>query len=239
MARDCSTEYGCGTTLAASAAVQFAELWHLLLDTRRIVERWLARVHPRLEQLPPAKNPDFLGPPDQTCPRASAEVLARAAVVGRREGLYDDVQRGRAAGQSLRRINRETGLARARVRRNAFAERFPRLGRRGLGRSHLDPRLNHLHARYAEGRGNAIQLWRELRAVGFPGTVKQIRRWLSKRRTQLARTTAARYRTWLSSTMTSLRRSLRCPRRRSRPEISCTSPRTSTPTLRRWSRVPG
>jgi transposase len=53
VARDRSTEYARGTTLGAPAAVQVADRWHLLLNTRQMIERWLARVHPRLKLLPP------------------------------------------------------------------------------------------------------------------------------------------------------------------------------------------
>jgi hypothetical protein len=38
-----------------------------------------------------------------------------------------------------------------------------------------------------------MQLWRELRDLGFPGTPKQIRRWLSERRTRPAKTTIRRW----------------------------------------------
>ncbi|GAA0265982.1 ISL3 family transposase ISMex10 [Methylorubrum aminovorans] len=99
------------------------------------------------------------------------------------------MRRRRAGGQSLRQINRETGLVRATVRKYAFAERFPCHGRRGPGRSIHDPHLHHLHAHQAAGCENAMQLWRELRSRGFAGTVKQVRRWLSERRTRPARTT--------------------------------------------------
>ncbi|AYO86427.1 ISL3-like element ISMex10 family transposase [Methylobacterium brachiatum] len=195
VARDRSTEYARGTTLGAPAAVQVADRWHLLLNTRQMIERWLARVHPRLKLLPPITAPAPSTRRTRAYPRAPAETLARAAAVGRWEELYDDVRRRRAAGQSLRLINRETGLARATVRKYAFAEGFPRHDGRGPGRSILDPHLDHLHARQAAGCENAMQLWRELRDRGFPGTVKQVRRWLSERRTRPARTTIWRLKT--------------------------------------------
>ncbi|WP_080577129.1 ISL3 family transposase [Methylorubrum extorquens] len=195
VARDRSTEYARGTTLGAPAAVQVADRWHLLLNTRQMVERWLARVHPRLKLLPPITAPAPSTQRIRAYPRSPAETLARAAAAGRWEELYDDVRRRRADGQSLRQINRETGLARATVRKYAFAERFPRHGRRGPGCSILDPHLDHLHARQAAGCENAMQLWHELRSRGFAGTVKQIRRWLSERRTCPARTTIRRLQT--------------------------------------------
>ena len=160
---------------------------------RQMVERWLARVHPRLKQLPPVAVRPVGTRRTKAYPRAPAEALARAAAVSRWEALYHDVRRRHAAGQSLRQINRETGLARATVRKYAFADRFPRHGLHGPERSILDPYLDHLHARFGAGCENATQLWRELRALGFPGTAKQVGRWLGERRTRPARTTARRW----------------------------------------------
>jgi hypothetical protein len=51
------------------------------------------------------------------------------------------------------------------------------------------PYLAHLEARLAAGCENAMLLWRELRDLGFPGTPKQVHRWLSPRRTAPARST--------------------------------------------------
>ena len=182
VARDRSTEYARGTTMGAPDAVQVADRWHLLLNTRQMVERWLARVHPRLKLLP-AVAPSSPSIRRVTAfPRAPSEMLARAAARGRWEAAYDDVRRRHAEGQSLRRINRETGLARATVRKYAFAASFPRNGMREPQPSMLDPYLGHLHVRLDEGCENATQLWRELQGIGFAGTAKQVRRWLSERR---------------------------------------------------------
>jgi hypothetical protein len=199
VARARSPEHARGIAMGAPAAVQVADRWHLLLNTRQMIERWLARAHPRLKQRPPV--PPSAAPTRRThaYPRAPAEALARAAALGRWEDLYDDVRRRCAAGQSLRRINRETGLARATVRKYAAAERYPRHGRRGPQPSIIDRDLDHLHTRLGAGRGNAMQLWRELRERGFPGTEKQVGRWLAERRTRPAKTAIRRLRTPLAA----------------------------------------
>ncbi len=151
VARDRSTEYARGTTMGAPDAVQVADRWHLLLNTRQMVERWLARVHPRLKLLP-AVAPSSPSIRRVTAfPRAPSEMLARAAARGRWEAAYDDVRRRHAEGQSRRRINRETGLARATVRKYAFAASFPRNGMREPQPSMLDPYLGHLHAAWMRG----------------------------------------------------------------------------------------
>ncbi|WP_238241820.1 ISL3 family transposase, partial [Methylobacterium isbiliense] len=193
VARDRSTEYARGTTIGAPGARQVADRWHLLLNTRQMLERWLARVHPRLKQVLPTTLAAASVRRTKAYPRAPAEVLMRAAAVERWEALYDDVRRRVAAGQSLRRINRETGLARATVRKYAFAPRFPRHGLRGPGPSILDPYLDQLSARFDQGCENAMQLWRELRDLGYPGTPKQVGRWLNERRTRPAKTTIRRW----------------------------------------------
>ncbi len=65
----------------------------------------------------------------------------------------------------------------------------PRNGMREPKPSMLDPFLGHLHGRFDEGCKNAAQLWRELRGIGFAGTSKQVRRWLSEQRAGSAKTT--------------------------------------------------
>ncbi|MCJ2063738.1 ISL3 family transposase [Methylobacterium sp. J-088] len=190
VARDRSTEYARGTAMGAPDALQVADRWHLLLNTWQMIERWLARVHPRLKQLPSPAPTAASSRRTKAFPRAPAEALTRAAAFARWEILYDDVRRRCAAGHSLCRINRETGLARATVRKYAFAERFPRHGLRGPGSSILDPHLDHLKARLNKGCENAMQLWRELRDLGFSGTPKQVCRWLQERRARPVKTTA-------------------------------------------------
>jgi hypothetical protein len=81
------------------------------------------------------------------------------------------------------------GLARGTVRKFAQAESFPERAARAPARSILDPYLTHLEARLAAGCENAMLLWRELRDLGFPGTPKQVHRWLNPRRTAPARST--------------------------------------------------
>jgi transposase len=89
-------------------------------------------------------------------------------------------------------IARTMKLARGTVRQYAQAEDFPERAPRP-SHSIIDPHLAYLHARLAEGCEDAAALWREIRARGFTGTAKQIRRWLSERRTKPARTAPHRW----------------------------------------------
>jgi transposase len=86
------------------------------------------------------------------------------------------------------------GLARSTVRRHAYAERFPERAVRVPPSSILDPYLSHLEARLAQGCENAMALWRELQALGFSGTPKQVQRWVNQRRTAPAKSTPHQWR---------------------------------------------
>jgi len=139
VARDRSTEYARGTTMGAPGAVQVADRWHLLFNARQMLERWLARAHPHLKRLPSSPPLASSTRRSHAYPRAPSEALARTAARGRWEALYENVQHRRAEGQPLRRISRETGLARATVRKYALSDSLPRPGLRGPAPSTLDP----------------------------------------------------------------------------------------------------
>jgi hypothetical protein len=192
VARDRSTEYARGITQGAPAATQVADRWHLLANVRQVLERWLAGAHARLSR-PPSEpgTPAGARPGSRTGPfrRTRAEAAARLGRRARRVALHEEVRRRHAAGEGLLTIGRAMGLAVGTVRKYAYAESFPVPETRPLRPSALDPYLARLEARLAEGRENGLALWRELRAVGFPGTAKQVHRWLAERRTAPARTT--------------------------------------------------
>ena len=121
--------------------------------------------------------------------RTRAEAAARDGRRARWVALYEEVRRRHAAGEKLLAIARVMGLAVGTVREYAYAGSFPVPEIRPLRPSILDPYLARLEARLAEGCENGLALWRELRAAGFPGTAKQVHRWLAERRTAPARTT--------------------------------------------------
>jgi transposase len=196
VARDRSTEYARGISAGASQATQVADRWHLLLNARQMVERWLAGTHARLRKLPP-----LAGDERSSCrrtrafPRTGSEAAASADSRARWQAAYAEVRRRYSAGEPLLSISRTLGLARGTVRKFAYAESFPERAVRAPGPSILDPYLEHLNARVMAGCENALGLWRELRAVGFSGSSRQVHRWLAQRRTKPARTTPPTRRT--------------------------------------------
>jgi transposase len=172
--RDRSSEYGRAATLGAPEAVQVADRWHLLYNLRQMLGRWLAGIHGRLEQLPPVAGEAPPSRRTQAYRRTRAEVAAAAESRARWLARYQEVRRRFQAGETLLAIGRALGLARSTVRRYAYAEHFPE--------------------RLAQGCENAMALWRELQALGFSGTPKQVQRWVNQRRTAPAKSTPHQWR---------------------------------------------
>ena len=112
IARDRSTEYGRGATTGAPKAVQVADRWHLLLNVRQMVERWLAGAHARLRRLPaaPAAGGQSMRRA-RAYPRTRAEAAASADHRARRMAAYDEVRRRHLAGEALLAIGRAMGAA--------------------------------------------------------------------------------------------------------------------------------
>lgn len=155
---------------------------------RQAVERWLHGAHARLRNLPllpgsavrPARR-------DRAFARSTPELEAGAQSRMRWQAVYDEVRRRHAGGEPLLGIARAMRLARATVRKYASAEAFPARLPNGAGPSLLDPYVTYLAERIDEGCENAMALWREIREQGYPGTSRQVHRFVAERRTRPVR----------------------------------------------------
>lgn len=231
IARDRSTEYARAATTAAPTALQVADRWHLLVNVRDMAERWLMSVYPRLRRLPPlpgcaapepmsvdAPPPDVPTAPappvrrDRAFPKTAGEREQSAASAARWRATYDEVRRRHEAGEPIMGISRTLGVAHGTVRRFVRSAEFPERAPHRRQPSILDPYLEHLRARHADGCENAHQLWREIRAHGYPGRPQQVRRWLQDRRRQHAPTAPHQYRRALPTQQSSAAVALPSPK---------------------------
>jgi len=195
VARDRSTEYARAAAIGAPKAVQVADRWHLLANVRDMLERWLARAHARLRDLPMPLGGDGRQPGQRTRAyrRSATDAAASADSRARWLAAYEDVRRRHLAGEALLAIGRATGLARATVRKYAHAESFPERAVRRPGRSILDPFIAHLEARTAEGCEDAMALWREVQGQGYAHGPKMVQKWVAENRTRPARRTPRKW----------------------------------------------
>lgn len=183
-------EYARAAAQGAPQAQQVADRWHLLLNGRQMMERWLTGAHARLCALPEVLSATSAPVRRHASfPRIHSEARAREESRARRVAVYQAMRRRHLAGEPLLRISHTLRLARGTVRKYASAPSFPERAARVPAPSLLDPYLEYLAQRHTEGCENALALWREIRAQGFEGTSRQVHRWLQTRRRAVARPT--------------------------------------------------
>lgn len=184
IARDRSTEYIRGATAGAPNAQQVADRWHLLQNMRQVLERLLTNLRPDLQKLsmPISDTSRQLraGPFQRATPEREASQASRAYWLAQ----YQTVQRLRNDGFNISQITSRLLLDRKTVRKYFYATQFPERARHRAAKSILDVYLAYLHTRRQEGCANGMQLWREIRQQGYPGTYGQVIRWLRQQNQQ-------------------------------------------------------
>jgi transposase len=171
--RDRSSTYAEAAQAAAPAATQVADRWHLLKNLSDAVYKAAARhrrcLHPTPEQPPTAP------PPAQTPPAAADSLRAQ-----RTRARHAEVHALRQQGLGVYVIARRLRLDPKTVRRYADATDPQMLiGPNGTARtSILDSHKTYLHQRCADGVTGTLQLLGEIRARGYTGSERTLRRFL-------------------------------------------------------------
>lgn len=174
--RDRAGAYADGARHGAPAAIQVADRWHLWHNLAGYVERTVAQHHRCVQAATDRESP----PPAPAGPdlqRAAAELAAASAedkaLVVRTRRRYEQVQALLAQGKGIKPIMRELGLAKETVRRFARATSVdellakPRQGRPSI----LDDFKPYLHERWNAGCTSASELFREIRELGYGGSL--------------------------------------------------------------------
>ena len=179
--RDRSTEYSRGIAESGSKAQQIVDRWHLLRNLREVLERILSRLYPQLKELPITPAMQSLAVPIlPKRKKTTGELAQQEAHRAERFARYEAVQALVAEGVSLREIALRLGIHRVTVQRLAQATTFPERAAPQSQSRILVPFLPYLQKRFSEGCTNSQQLWREIHEQGFPGTSKQVIRWVQQ-----------------------------------------------------------
>ena len=174
ISRDRSGDYAEGARQGAPYAVQVADRFHLLKNLGEVVERVLYRHASLVQRVPlPAIARTTAAPPrrDREARRArtSAKTTAR----------FDTIRALAAKGLSRRAIARVLGLNRKTVQRYLAAATAPARPRSQRRASMLTPYEPYLLERWRHGEHNGLGLWREIVALGYPGTRGNVARFVA------------------------------------------------------------
>lgn len=193
VARDRSTDYTAAVTSVLPDAVQVADRWHLLANTRDMLERYLLSVHRQLRRLPPLPEERKGVARTRAFPRGTTDRARRDAHREKRLARYHQVKERLAAGHSHSRIARDLKINRQTVIKYARAQSFPERALHPVRPSILDPFLPYLVNRHEEGCENASRLWREIREQGFTGKKNRVLKWMQTRRREPAKNTPTKF----------------------------------------------
>jgi len=174
--RDRAGAYADGANNGAPAAIQVADRWHLWNNLAGYVEKTVAQHH-RCVETAADREPPAAAPAGPDLQQVAADLAAARAddraIVVRTRRRYEQVQALRAQGKGIKPIMRELGLAKETVRRFARATTVeellakPRQGRPSI----LDDFTPYLHERWNAGCSSASELFREIRALGYGGSL--------------------------------------------------------------------
>jgi transposase len=184
LSRDRSTEYARGATLGAPEAQQVLDRWHLVRNLREALERLLDRLHHRLAAMLTVNQPVTLPTVSieaRSLRRSTTDQRARQERRARRLARYQEVQALHAQGLSKRHIAKQLQMSRTTVIRYLRTTAFPERAQ-PRRESLLDPYVAYLQKRWDAGCHKGVELWREIQALGFPGTRRMVSNWVVLRR---------------------------------------------------------
>ena len=207
--RDRSAVYAKAITAAAPDAVQVADRWHLLANSREAIVRLLERHHPAItkemavvrsgpcepasidsapnppgpELSPPAGNP-AAGPPPPASPSSAQQQSSERRA--KRVARYQQVLELNRQGHGQRAIMRELKMGRRQLLKLLGAGGFPERAKRHHVKQ-VDHYIEQLRARWAQGVRNARELTRYIRTLGYSGGHDMVRRCVASWRTPMER----------------------------------------------------
>jgi transposase len=201
--RDRSTEYTRGATLGAPQARQIADRFHLAGNLREALERLLDRNRSQLrgfalprrgstDEAQQAVPPAAQRQPTSRSPNESALRQAHRSV---KQQQYEEVRYRHEAGESIRGIATQMKLSRGTVYRHLRSDSDPTARQIRRKPSMLDRYLPYLYRRWQGGCENGLQLWREIKAQGYPSSRKMVAAWVAQQREMPAKNGPRKYQT--------------------------------------------
>ncbi len=186
--RDRAGAYAEGARSGAPQAVQVADAWHLWHNLGEAVEKTVSAHHAcvrtafenTVPAAPPTSDDIWQTPPPPASAAGMLDVCGRERrLVIRTRERYTAVQQLLDDGSTLEEICRTLRLDRSTVRRFARATSIDELLVKATNRSTiLDEYRPYLHQRWIEGCQNSAQLYQEIVALGFAGSIQTVQRYL-------------------------------------------------------------
>jgi transposase len=180
VSRDRGGDYATAASQGAPQAVQTADRFHLCKNLTEAVEKALARCRAEIRKSQKAKK----RPAEDTSPQESASALSTSdgkpfsAHQTERYDRYQQVIALREQGAKVKDIAQRVGLGRRTVQRWLTDGTYVETNYHHRHRSSFDRYEAYVRKRWDEGVHNIQQIWREVKAQGYPHSDRALRRHL-------------------------------------------------------------
>ncbi len=181
VSRDRSSAYIEAIKQGAPNAIQVADRWHLLHNMVETIEKALTRRYKDVKAaykkaspieespLEPESPPVIDQCTDNNLHRTPTQYEIRRQQIREKHQIqFEEVRALRQQGAGIREIQRRLHMSREKIRKYLQNDAPPEYRRKKMP-TILDPYWNHIQKRWAEGSRNAIDLWREIQKMGYPG----------------------------------------------------------------------
>ncbi|WP_430699098.1 ISL3 family transposase [Mesorhizobium dulcispinae] len=187
VARDRAGLYAEGARRGAPDATQVADRWHLLQNLGDALRLAIGRHRKAVTAAGKAmiaeiaENDDDAGLEPSVETSTKLDGLRRSRRNQRRE-RYAEILQLRTSGMWPRQIAPRIGVSVRTVERWLAAGGEPEHRRRTVRSVLMDPFQEYLETRWQEGQHNGLQLWTEIKRLGFAGSHKTVYRWTAARK---------------------------------------------------------
>lgn len=179
VSRDRGGEYATAARQGAPQALQTADRFHLVKNLAEAVQKALAHCGTQLRKERKAMDMMAALPSQEPlAPLVTSDGHPYSAHQTERYERYQQVVTLRAQRMNVKEIAKRVGLGARTVQRWVKQETYVETGYHHQHRSRYDAYAPYVQQRWAQGCHNIQQLWREIRAQGYPHSDRALRRHL-------------------------------------------------------------
>jgi transposase len=176
ISRDRGGDYATAARQGGPQAVQTADRFHLVKNLSEAVEKALAHCRAELQKGPKAKEGAKAEVPEEALLSfLTSNGQPYSAHQTERYERYQQVVALRQQGMKIKEIAKRVGLGARTVQSWLASDAYPETNYHHPHRSHFDACASYVKQRWDSGCHNIQQIWREVKAQGYPHSDRALR----------------------------------------------------------------
>ncbi len=176
VSRDRAGDYATAAHQGAPQAIEAADRFHLVKNLAEAVEKALARCRADLRRGQKAKDPsDTEAQQEPAPPPLTCDGQPYSAHQAERYERYQQVVTLHEQGMKIKEIASRVGIGRRTVQSWLAHAQYPETNYHHPHRSRFDAYADYVMQRWNDGCHNIQQLWREIKAQGYPHSDRALR----------------------------------------------------------------